>query len=142
MKKKIIAGESAILATLAMLVLLALPLAAEAAQWVRVSKAGGNMFYIDKASVIKQENLRKVWSLHSFAQPQTTPEGKSYRSLKALHLYSCDERTTTLQSQVYYPEAMGKGEPVENYKYEKFAPEDIVPDGPYDNALAAVCKLP
>lgn len=126
----------------ALALVLSLPLAAQAAQWVRVSKAGGNMFYIDKASVIKLDKLRKVWSLHSFAQVQTTPEGKSYRSLKALHLYSCDERTVTLQSQVYYPEAMGKGEPVENYKYEKFAPEDIVPDSPYDSALDAVCKLP
>ena len=113
---------------------------AQAAQWARVGGGGGNTFYIDKASVIKTDKTRKVWSMHSYAKAQQTPEGKPYRSLKALHLYSCDQRTTVLLSQVFYPEAMGKGEPVENYKYEKFSPEDIVPDSPYDNALTAVCK--
>jgi hypothetical protein len=87
------------------------------------------------------DKTRKVWSMQSYARPQNTPEGKPYRSVKALHLYSCEERTTTLLSQVFYPEAMGKGEPVENYKYEKFSPEDIVPDSPFDNALTAACKL-
>jgi hypothetical protein len=113
---------------------------AQAAHWARVAGGKGNTIYIDKASIIKAEKTRKVWSLHTFAKAQTTPEGRAYRSVKALHLYDCDERTTVLLSQVFYPEAMGKGEPVENYKYEKFSPEDIVPDSPYDNALAAVCK--
>jgi len=113
----------------------------QAAQWARVGGGGGNAFYIDKASIIKQDKTRKVWSMQSYAKPQSTPEGKPYRSVKALHLYSCEQRTTTLLSQVFYPEAMGKGEPVENYKYEKFSPEDIVPDSPFDSALAAACKL-
>jgi hypothetical protein len=113
---------------------------AQAAQWAKVGSGGGGVFYIDKASIIKADKTRKVWSMRSFGKPQTTPEGKPYRSVKALHLYSCEDRTTVLLSQVFYPEAMGKGEPVENYKYEKFNPEDIVPDSPFDNALAAVCK--
>jgi hypothetical protein len=113
---------------------------AQAAQWARVAGSKSSTFYIDKASIIKVEKTRKVWSLHTFARNQTTPEGRAYRSVKALHLYDCDERTTVLLSQVFYPEAMGKGEPVENYKYEKFGAEDIVPDSPYDNALAVACK--
>lgn len=113
---------------------------AQAAQWAKVKGDGDGVFYIDKASIIKADKTRKVWSMRSFGKPQTTPEGKPYRSVKALHLYSCEDRTTVLLSQVFYPEAMGKGEPVENYKYEKFNPEDIVPDSPFDNALAAVCK--
>ncbi|MQA40066.1 surface-adhesin E family protein [Rugamonas aquatica] len=112
----------------------------QAAQWAKVKGDGAGVFYIDKASIIKADKTRKVWSMRSFSKPQTTPEGKPYRSVKALHLYSCEDRTTVLLSQVFYPEAMGKGEPVENYKYEKFNPEDIVPDSPFDNALAAVCK--
>jgi len=113
---------------------------AQAAQWAKVKGDGAGVFYIDKASIIKADKTRKVWSMRSFGKPQTTPEGKPYRSVKALHLYSCEDRTTVLLSQVFYPEAMGKGEPVENYKYEKFNPEDIVPDSPFDNALAVVCK--
>jgi hypothetical protein len=113
---------------------------AQAAQWARVAGGKGNTFYIDKASIIKLEKTRKVWSLQTFGKNQATPEGRVYRSVKALHLYDCDERTAVLLSQVFYPEAMGKGEPVENYKYEKFSPEDIVPDSPDDSALAAACK--
>ena len=114
---------------------------AQAAQWAKVGGGSGNAFYIDKASIIKMDKTRKVWSMQSYARPQNTPEGKPYRSVKALHLYACEERPTTLLSQAFYTEAMGKGEPVENYKYEKFSPEDIVPDSPFDNALTAACKL-
>ncbi|MET0266892.1 MAG: surface-adhesin E family protein [Duganella sp.] len=121
--------------------LLAATGSAQAAQWVKLGgSSAGNAYYIDRASVIKKDKTRKVWSLHSFARAQTSPDGKPYRSVKALHLYTCEERTTVLLSQVFYPEPMGKGEALENYKYEKFTADDIVPDSPYDNALAVVCK--
>ncbi|WP_373988565.1 surface-adhesin E family protein [Duganella sp. BuS-21] len=114
---------------------------AQAALWMKVGGSSGSVFYIDKASVIKAEKTRKVWSMQSYARPQKTPEGKLYRSVKMLHLYACEDHTSTLLAQVYYPEAMGKGEPVENYKFEKFNPEDIVPDSPFDSALVAACKI-
>jgi hypothetical protein len=66
----------------------------------------------------QDRKTRKVWSMQSYARAQKTPEGKLYRSVKMLHVYACEEHTTTLLAQVYYPEAMGKGEPVENYKFE------------------------
>ncbi len=115
--------------------------AAQAAQWARTGGAKGANYYIDKASVIKNDKTRKVWSMQSYARPQKTPEGRLYRSVKMLHVYACEEHTSTLMAQIYYPETMGKGEPVENYKFEKFSPEDIVPDTPLDSALAAACKL-
>ncbi len=114
--------------------------AAQAAQWARLRSSGAGTFYVDKGSITKLDKNRKVWTMQSYAQPQSTPDGKSYRSLKELHLYACEERTITLQAQVYYAEAMGKGEPVGNFKYERFGPEDIIPDSPYDHALAVVCK--
>ena len=112
----------------------------QAAQWTKVGGARGEAFYIDKSHVIKKDKTRKVWSMHSYAKAQTTPEGKPYRSVKAQHLYSCDERTTVMLSQVFYPEAMGKGEPVENYIYEKFSPEEVAADSPFAKALSKVCK--
>ncbi len=112
----------------------------QAAQWTKVGGAKGDVFYIDKSSVVKKDKTRKVWSMHSYAKAQTTPEGKPYRSVKAQHLYACDERTTVMLSQVFYPEAMGKGEPVENYIYEKFSPEDVVSGSPVEKAFSKVCK--
>jgi hypothetical protein len=114
---------------------------AQAAQWVRTGGAKGASYYIDKASVVKTDKSRKVWSMQSYTRAQKTPEGRLYRSVKMLHTYACEDHTSTLMAQIYYPDAMGKGEPVENYKFEKFNPEEIVPDSPFDGALEAACKL-
>jgi len=123
-----------------LLALLLCPLMAHAAQWTRIGPAGGGESYIDKGSIIKSDKSWKVWSLVSYPSEQTTQDGTVYRSLKALHLYSCGERTTTLLSQVYYAEPMGKGPVIQSIKYEKFNPEDIVPDSVSDGALQLICK--
>ena len=124
----------------AAVLILAMPLAAHAAQWVKIGDASGSESYLDKSSIIKSDKGRKAWSLVSFGKEQATPDGTPYRSMKALHLYSCEERTTTLLSQVYYPDAMGKGPVGQSFKYEKFGPEDIVPDSVADGALQVICK--
>ena len=110
-----------------------------AAQWRKVSAAQGDVFYID-TRIVKKGKTRKVWSLHSYSKAQQTPDGKPYRSAKAQHLYSCEDRTAVMLSQVFYPETMGRGEPVENYISEKFSPEEVTPGSPFDKALAKVCK--
>ncbi|HZV65448.1 MAG TPA: surface-adhesin E family protein [Telluria sp.] len=122
------------------LLLLSAPLLANAAQWAKVGSLAGADSYIDKASTIKTDKGYKVWSLVSYAAPQATPDGTSYLSAKALHLYACAERTTTLLTKVYYGEAMGKGAVAESFKYEKFDPEDIVPDSVEDDALQVICR--
>jgi hypothetical protein len=115
--------------------------AAWAAKWMRLDSSHANTYYVDRASVVKADKTtRKAWSMQTFRKPQTTPEGHAYRSVKMLHLYTCNEHTATLLAQVFYPEPLGKGEPVENYKYEKYSPEDIVPDSPQERVLSVACK--
>lgn len=127
-------------AGLALLLALLLPPQAQAAQWVKVGTDGASVSYIDKSSMLKSGKDHKVWSLVSYGAEQTGQDGTTYQSMKALNLYSCANRTTTLLSQVYYPEEMGKGAPVQRFKYEKFTPEDIVPDSAADSALQYLCK--
>jgi hypothetical protein len=122
------------------LILLLMPLMAYAAKWTKVGAGPGSVFYIDKSSVIKSGGGQKAWSLISYDKEKSTPDGKAYTSVKALHLYSCDERTTTLLQEVFYPEALGKGLTVQTFKYEKFSAEDIIPDSITDVALGVVCK--
>ena len=122
------------------LLLLLTPLLVHAAQWAKVGSVAGADSYIDKASMIKADKGYKVWSLVSYATPQATPDGTSYLSMKALHLYSCAERTTTLLTQVFYGEAMGKGPIAQSFKYEKFTPDDIIPDSVEDGALQVICR--
>lgn len=124
----------------ALLILLLLPGWAGAAQWEKVASGPNSELYIDRGSATMAGPAHKVWTLNSFRSAQSTPDGTTYWSVKALNLYSCAERSATLQAQLFYPEPMGQGDPVLNYKYERFGPEDVVPDSLADNALAAVCK--
>jgi hypothetical protein len=122
-----------------LVLLLLLPAFAHAAKWVKVGSAAGADSYLDKSSMIKADKGMRAWSMVSYATPQETPDGTPYLSMKVLQLYSCAERTATLQTQVYYSEAMGKGAMVRSFKYEKFEPEDIIPDSPADGALQMIC---
>lgn len=108
--------------------------------WSRVGRAEGATLYLDRASIVRQQQGRSAWTLRSFRRPQTTPNGKLFRSIKAQHVYACGAHTAILRAQIYYPETMGRGEPVENYRFEQFGPEAIAPGSPYAAALAAVCR--
>jgi hypothetical protein len=119
---------------------LLLPLLAHGATWVPVGEDGDGKAYVDQSSIIKQTAGYKVWSLASYPSEQMTQEGTAYLSVKTLHVYACAARTVTLLNQVYYGAAMGKGPVAQNIKYEKFNPEDIIPDSSDDAALQLVCK--
>lgn len=114
---------------------------AHAADWVKVkTPASHETFYYDKASVLKAERGFKVWSMVSSATAQQSPQGTPWKSMKALHIYTCEDRTTTLLQQVFYAEPMGKGQIVQSLKFEKFSPEDIIPDSGADGTHKLVCK--
>lgn len=123
-----------------LLACLMVPLLAHAAKWSAVGAEGDSKSFIDKSSIVKTDTGFKAWSLVSHTKPQSTQDGVAYLSMKALHVYSCGERTATLLSQVFYTEAMGKGPAAQHFKYEKFLPEDIIPDSVQDGALAVICK--
>lgn len=110
------------------------------AHWSRIARVDGGVFYLDKGHAVREDQGRKAWSLQSFRQSQATPDGKLYRSFRALHLYSCASTTVTLREQIFYPEAMGRGEPVASYKFEKFSPEEIAPGSPYERARKTLCR--
>jgi hypothetical protein len=111
-----------------------------APQWVKVGSAGGSDTYLDKASIARQGDDHRAWSLVSFDTIQSTPDGTRYRSVKAQHLYSCARRTTTLLAQSYHPAPMGKGPVLQGFKYEKFAPEEVADGSAAAAALALICR--
>jgi hypothetical protein len=123
----------------AVLVLCALPPLAHAVTWTKAGVTRDSRVFIDKASIRKGDGGRSAWTLESFRKPQTAPDGKQYLSVKALHLYDCQERNVTLQSQSFYPEPMAKGEAVGTYKFEAFDAEQVAPDSRYAAAMNTVC---
>lgn len=112
---------------------------AQAGPWTKVRSGPVNVFYLDKTSIAEAEGGRKAWSLRSYGKPQQSADDKTYRSVKALHLYDCQQRTATLMSQAFYPEAMAKGEAIGTFKYEQYDAEPIAAGSHADSALKLVC---
>lgn len=108
--------------------------------WTRVSGNSASELYVDQRSIKDEDQGRKAWTLRSYRRPQTAPDGKVYRSVKAQYAYACKERTATLLAQTYYPEAMGRGEAVGNFKYEQYDAEKILPGSVDESAFKRVCR--
>lgn len=108
--------------------------------WTRVSGNGASELYVDQRGIKDEDEGRKAWTLRSYRRPQTAPDGKVYRSVKAQYTYACKERTATLLAQTYYPEAMGRGEAVGNFKYEQYDAEKILPGSVDESAFKRVCR--
>lgn len=136
--------SSALSAALSSAMVLALSAAAlpgaQAAQWTRIGRGTNPEVYLDLASVKEDNGGRSAWILRNYTKAQTAPDGKPYRSVRAQHLYACKEHTATLQAQAFYPDAMGKGEAVGNFKYEQYDAEKIAPGSAMDSVAKRVCR--
>jgi hypothetical protein len=130
-------ADAAMLCALCVACTTAVP--ALAATWSKAGITKDSTVYIDKASIRRGDTGRRAWTLESFRKPQTAPDGKQYLSVKAQHLYDCEHRSVTLQSQLFYPEAMARGEAVGTYKYEAFDAETVEAGSRYARAMTAVC---
>ncbi|TFW13235.1 hypothetical protein E4L96_20390 [Massilia arenosa] len=130
-----------VLAALALPALLALPGLAQAAQWSKLPAPPGASAAIDRSSIVRSGASYKAWTLEAPAAQHMTPDGKPYRAVKALNLYSCEDRTATLLMQVFYADAKGLGEAVQTIRFEKFTPDEVVPDSVNDGAMQVVCKV-
>ena len=137
----------AALPLLAALLLPGLAHAAQGANWSKLSGNGSATLYVDKASVARvesaeggPEDARKAWTLVSYSKPQTSADGKTYRSLKAQYLYSCKEHSVTLLAQAFYPATLARGEAVGNFKYEQYDAEKPAPGSHTETAFKYVCR--
>lgn len=126
----------------ALLAALLLPAAgAQAAEWTRIGRGANPAIYVDLASVKENDDGgRSAWILRTYSKGQTAPDGKAYRSVRAQHLYACKDHTATLQAQAFYPDAMGNGEAVGNFKYEQYDAEKIAAGSAMDSVSKRVCR--
>lgn len=121
---------------------LCLPAAAapHVAEWTRVGRSANPEVYLDLRSIKDENGGRSASVLRNYPKAQTSPDGKPYRSVQAQHLYACKDHTATMQAQAFYPDTMGKGEAVGNFKYEQYDAEKIPPGTAMDSVLKRVCR--
>ena len=108
--------------------------------WTRVGKGANPAVYVDLASVKEDRGGRSAWTMRNDAKGQSTPDGKPYRSVRAQYLFACSDHTATLQAQAFYPDAMGKGEAISNFKYEQYDAEKIAAGSAMDSVARRVCR--
>ena len=80
-----------------------------AADWKAVQENDKFVDYMDKASVKRNENIRKVWELRNYKSPRQMPGGKPYSSMKSLNEYDCKNEKKRVTYVVHYSDEMGNG---------------------------------
>lgn len=117
-----------------------LPAMAAAAEWTRVGRGANPETYVDLRTVKDGPDGRSAWTLRNYRKAQTAPDGKPYRSVRTQYLYACNDHSATLQAQAFYPETMGKGEAVGNFKYEQYDAEKIAAGSAMDSVSKRICR--
>lgn len=101
------------------LVALAAPALAE---WEKVSESESASYFIDRATLLSNGNLRRVWQLQNLKQRDRDGE----LSRRALVEYDCREVKNRTLSLSMHPEPMAGGKPLDAYS-DPTSPRNIVP---------------
>ena len=60
-----------------------------AAEWISVGLYDAGSYYVDRASMTRLGQVRKVWTMLDYRQPQTNAQGKTYLSTRTLMEFDC-----------------------------------------------------
>jgi hypothetical protein len=60
-----------------------------AADWMAVGLYEQGAFYIDRETISRTGSIRKVWTMLDYRQPQSSSQGKTYRSTRTLMAFDC-----------------------------------------------------
>lgn len=81
-----------------------------AAEWVSVSAGDKATIYADPATVRRNGNMVKMWTLVDYKQAQRLTDAKPFLSTKAQDEYDCKEEQRRLVYITDFSEHMGNGE--------------------------------
>lgn len=121
-------------AWIGVLLLSGISLAAEASNWLLLTRHDDTEIYADDASVFRRGKLMQAWDRTDYpaSQTMTFSPYKQYRSMKALGYYNCAEKTGALRELVLYAGAGGSGEvvghviiPVDHLDFKAMAPGSV-----------------
>lgn len=105
------------------------------AEWVQVTQSEVVIFYIDPASIRREENLRNYWQLADFKQ-RNESQGKSFRSKIEL---DCKKETYRVSSITVFSGSMLTGDMIKNFNYPNKEWENIAPGTLDADQMEFVC---
>jgi len=73
-----------------------------ASDWVSLGLADHATYGIDRASIEKDGQLRRVWTMLDYREAQKTSQGKTYRSSRALMEMECAKHQVRTRSMSLY----------------------------------------
>ena len=105
-------------AWIGMLLLSGVSLAADASNWILLTRHDDTEIYVGKASGAKRGEFMQVWDRTDYPSPQTMSffPFRQYRSMKALGYFNCAEKTGALRELILYAGAGGSNEVVGHVK--------------------------
>lgn len=121
-------------AWIGVLLLSGISLAADASNWVLLTRHDDTEIYADDASVFKRGHLTLAWDRTDYPSSQTMTFSpfKQFRSMKALGYYNCAEKTGALRELILYADAGGSGEvvahvtvPVDHLDFKAMVPGTV-----------------
>ena len=83
---------------------------ANAADWAAVGLFDQGTFYIDRDSIAREGETRKVWTMLDYRQPKTNSHGQAYRSTRSLQQIQCKTQQVKTLSLAFYKGTRGAGD--------------------------------
>jgi hypothetical protein len=97
------------------LILLVLASSSANAEWLKINTNENLTTYIDPATIIKTDNMVKMWGIVDLKESRKEQDGKSFLSAKGLQQYDCKEPQILKISLELYSKNMGAGDIVHTY---------------------------
>jgi hypothetical protein len=82
-------------------------LSAQAADWAAVGLFDQGTFYIDRDSIAREGDTRKVWTMLDYRQSKTNSHGQAYRSTRSLQHIQCKTQQVKTLSLAFYKGTRG-----------------------------------
>ena len=109
------------------------------AEWIVLGESNGITTYINLASIRKEGDIAKMWSLDDYKTSQDNGDGYKYFSGKSFNEYDCKKEKKRGMTLVNYSDNMGKGDVVYSQDYDNRPWHSIVPDTFGEGLWKAAC---
>jgi hypothetical protein len=107
--------------------------------WKAVTATERGQFYIDPASIRREQGIVRLKTLLDYAQPQMTHNGKAFRSALSQMEIDCKADLGRIVEMNYYTGAKMGGQKVETQGMVQDW-QDIAPESPVRRMAAQVCR--